>query len=79
MKLAQLISSFIDDLVANQPELVANSNEQQVDIHLNLEEIKGARDMQEELDGKSQLALTLVLLKQIQPLVQEYEAHESKF
>lgn len=79
MKLAQLISSFIDDLVANQPELVANSNEQQVDIHLNLEEIKGARDMQEELDGKSQLALALVLLKQIQPLVQEYEAHESKF
>ena len=63
MKLAQLISSFIDDLVAREPELVQNQNERQVDIHLNLEVIKETPAI--ELDSKSQLALFLVLLKQI--------------
>lgn len=46
---------------------------------MNLEVIKGAKDLKLELESKSQLALALVLLKQIQPLVLEYEAHESKF
>lgn len=40
-----------------------NQSEQQVDIHLNLEHIKGAKDIALELESKSQLALALVLLK----------------
>ena len=60
MKLAQLISSFIDDLVAREPELVQNSNERQVDIHLNLETIKETPAL--EFASKSQLAVALVLL-----------------
>lgn len=41
--------------------------------------IKNAYNIEEDLDNKSLLALSLVLLKQVQPLVSDFEAHESRF
>jgi len=35
--------------------------------------------MEQDLDDKSLLALTLVLLKQVQPHIQDFEDHENKF
>jgi hypothetical protein len=45
-----------------------------VDIHLDLDIIKGAEDLEADLDNKSMLALALVLLKQVQPFVTDFEA-----
>ena len=57
----------------------ASPDKPQVDIHLDLDLIKNAYNIEEDLDNKSLLALSLVLLKQVQPLVSDFEAHESKF
>ena len=51
----------------------------QVDIHLDLDKIKNAENMEEDLDNKSLLALALVLLKQVQPYVSDFAAHESRY
>ena len=50
-----------------------------MDIHLDLDLIKNAQAMDQDLDNKSLLALCLVLLKQVQPYVTDFEAQESKF
>ena len=78
LQLAKLLSGFIDQLVTAEPKLLENTS-QQVDIHLDLDMIKRAEDLETDLDSASLLALALVLLKQIQPLVFQFEAHESKF
>jgi hypothetical protein len=51
----------------------------QVDIHLDLDLIKNAHDFEKDLDKKSLLAICLVLLKQVQPYVTDFESHNSKF
>ena len=35
--------------------------------------------MEQDLDNKSLLALALVLLKQVQPYVSDFAAHESRY
>ena len=42
-----------------------NGSDPQVDIHLDLDLIKNADDLEQDLDNKSLLALCLVLLKQV--------------
>lgn len=42
-----------------------NGSDPQVDIHLDLDEIKNCKDLESNLDNKSLLALCLVLLKQV--------------
>jgi hypothetical protein len=60
-----LLSDFIDQLITQDPMLVQDhgGNKPQVDIHLDLDLIKGAADMEQDLDNRSLLALALVLLK----------------
>ena len=75
-----LLSQFVDLLISKDQSLVdGGSDNPQVDIHLDLDQIKNAQNLEEDLDNKSLLALTLVLLKQVQPLVTDFEAHESRF
>ena len=74
-----LLSNFIDQLITLDPALVSDNGKPQVDIHLDLDLIKGADNLESDLDNKSLLALALVLLKQVQPFVADYEAQESKF
>lgn len=40
-----------------------NGDQSQVDIHLDLDMIKNAENIEEDIDNKSLLALALVLLK----------------
>lgn len=86
--LVYLLSQFIDQLISADPTLVDGTGAQgapgpdgkpQVDIHLDLDKIKNAEDLEIDLDNKSMLALALVLLKQVQPLVTDFEVHESRF
>ena len=42
-----------------------NKKEPQIDIHLDLDEIKRAKNFESDIQNKSLLALTLVLLKQV--------------
>jgi hypothetical protein len=59
-----LLSDFIDQLITIDPGLVAEpSGKPQVDIHLDLDLIKSAENLETDLDNKSLLALALVLLK----------------
>jgi len=44
---------------------VTDNGKPQVDIHLDLDLIKGADNLESDLDNKSLLALALVLLKQV--------------
>lgn len=77
-----LLSQFVDLLISKDQGLVdggMSPEKPQVDIHLDLDLIKNAQNLEEDLDNKSLLALTLVLLKQVQPLVTDFEAHESRF
>lgn len=77
-----LLSNFIDFLISQDQSLIDGGQSQdkpQVDIHLDLDLIKNAHTLEEDLDNKSLLALSLVLLKQVQPLVSDFEAHESRF
>jgi hypothetical protein len=77
-----LLSEFIDLLISNDQSLVdggKNGTDPQVDIHLDLDEIKNADDLEGRLDNKSLLALCLVLLKQVQPYVTDFESHEEAY
>jgi|TARA_B110000285_G_C15085474_1_gene595976 hypothetical protein len=56
-----------------------NGSDPQVDIHLDLDLIKNADDFETQLDNKSLLALCLVLLKQVQPYVADFESHEEAY
>jgi len=56
-----------------------DGREPQVDIHLDLDLIKGAQNLETDLDNKSLLALCLVLLKQVQPYVHDFEEQEEIF
>lgn len=56
-----------------------NGSDPQVDIHLDLDLIKNAEDLEHGLDNKSLLALCLVLLKQVQPYVADFENHEEAY
>lgn len=62
-----LLSDFIDQLITIDPQLVAEStgSKPQVDIHLDLDLIKSASDLELDLENKTLLALALVLLKQV--------------
>jgi hypothetical protein len=75
-----LLSDFIDYLINNQESLVEYAEDnKQVDIHLDLDHIKKCANIKTDLDSKSLLALALVLLKQIQPFVSDFEAQEQRF
>lgn len=74
-----LLSDFIDGLIGDDQQLIAEENSPHMDIHLDLDLIKNAQAMDQDLDNKSLLALCLVLLKQVQPYVTDFEAQESKF
>jgi hypothetical protein len=80
-KIVHLLTDFINNLIISDPSLVDGNNEDgtmqpQIDIHLNLDLIKSAQNIQEDLDNRSLLALCLVLLKQIQPYIQDFEEQQ---
>lgn len=72
-----LLSDFVDFLI-NKEDL-GEEDDNHVDIHLDLDKLKGAQNLESELDNKTLLALALVLLKQVQPFVVDLEQHELRF
>lgn len=58
---ALLMTEFLDDLLNQTPNILDNDK----DMHVNLEKIKGTPI--ENLDKEDKVALVLVLLKQLQP------------
>lgn len=61
-----MLTEFIESFVAEDPEIL----NRQSDIYLDIDAIKEAKDM-ESIDPESLVALSLVLLKQLQPYITE--------
>lgn len=75
-QMAMLLTEFIEHYVAEDPEII----QKQQDIYLNIDEIKAA-DRMDEVAPESVIALCLVMLKQLQPFIEQLDQtkHQDKY
>ena len=69
-KVILLLTEFIESFVESDPSLLEKQN----DIFLDIDAVKEAEDLR-DVDAETLVALGLVLLKQLQPYVQELSDH----
>ena len=65
-KVILLLTEFIESFVERDPSLLQKQN----DIYLDIDAVKEAQDLR-DVDAETLVALGLVLLKQLQPYVQD--------